>query len=175
MSVLRRIRRNLVPILCVILAVCALGALTSGFTKWRPSDIKNNLTKERNDANLIATSAITLEDGKSTTSDVTYKVDKNGVVTLSGKATADEQITYATVTLAAGKYTFTGAEGGSNKTYTMGLIVGSNFIRSDGEAITISSAGTYTIAIRVYENANFFNVKLLPVLVKGEEAADFYK
>lgn len=171
----KRTLRNVISAVVIILIVCALGALTSGFTKFGISDIKDKFEKKRNPDNLILLDNVSLKDKKSATSDVEYTVDKLGAVTLKGKATADEEITYGSVTLEPGTYTLTGAENGKNDTYTLGLMVGVQFMRSDSGTIVITTKGTYSVVIRVFKGANFLSTKITPALVSGDEAIDFYK
>lgn len=173
---MKRSTKNLVMTVCICLAVVALfGFLTKGFTSL---NIKGNFEKERNEANAIAKTDITLKDGK-LSNGVTVKVNSDGSVTLNGKATADATVKYAEISsLAAGTYTFTGAEGGTTGTYYMTATSGSTSIQSDftgGNKLTLSSAAKTVVEIVIKKDATFFNVTLYPVLYTGDTEVSFYK
>lgn len=166
----------ILSLLLVLVMVPLAGFATKGFQNWDRDSLKDQFTLKRNPDNLIDMKNVTLKDGKSDTSDVTVKVDDLGVVTLSGQASADEDITYATITLDAGTYTFTGAPDSTAKTYMLYLKSGDKLIRSDtGAAFTVSASTKYTVIIRVLEDTQLNSVKIKPVVVSGDKAGDFYK
>lgn len=167
-------KSKLIWAVAIIAVVCVIGTLTAGFSSW---DIKKNLDKERNPANLIDLEAIQLLDGKDATSDVKIDVDDDGVVKLTGKATSDDEFIYATVHLAVGTYKLTGASNGTHKTYCMGLKVGDELKSSDSDPISISTEGDYQIVIVVKEDCDFgtFGTKLYPVLCDVDDDASFWK
>lgn len=177
---MKKSTRNLIiTAAAVILVVVTLGMLTSGFQNWKLSEIKDNalekIIKERNPDNLIET--VALETAKDPTSDVNFKVDKYGRVKLSGTASADSTVVYATVTLDPGTYYLTGDdEGSSNKTEYLAIFDGSNHLtaRADMGAFTVASEATYTIAIVVFEDAQFgYGVEIAPVLSIAEDTPFF--
>ncbi len=177
---MKKSTRNLIITACaVILVVVTLGMLTSGFQNWKLSEIKDNalekIIKERNPDNLIET--VALETAKDPTSDVNFKVDKYGRVKLSGTASADSTVAYATVTLPAGTYYLTGDdEGSSNKTEYLAIFDGSNQLvaRADMGSFVVASEATYTIAIVVFEDAQFgYGVEIAPVLSTAEDTPFF--
>lgn len=176
---MKRTKQMVVWTVFVLAIVIALGALTSGFTVWKPDDIKTKFEKKRNPDNLITLEDITLKSGKSSASDVIYEVDENGVVTLNGQASAQEDIVYAKIVLPAGTYTFTGAPYSSNKTYLLGLRkTGTTDVpnpRSESGAFQVTTSATYDVIIRVMEDCAFNNVEILPVIVEGDTAGEFYK
>lgn len=137
----------------ILVIVIGLGALTSGFTSFNPDDIAQKFEKQRNPDNLIMMDVISLKSGKSTKSDVRYDVDENGIVTLNGTASAQEDLIYAKVVLSEGNYVFTAAPESSNKTYIVGLrktgTSGTPEFRSDIGVFNVSASATYDIVIRV--------------------------
>ncbi len=175
----RSTKRMFVWTAFVLALVIGLGVLTSGFTSWKPDDIKNKFEKKRNEDNLIISEVVDLKTGKSTVSDVRYEVDENLVVTLNGVASAQEDIVYGKIVLPAGTYSFTGAPESTNKTYLLGLrktgTTGDLTTRSDMGAFTVASSTTYDIVIRVMENCSFNDVKIYPVIVKGATPGEFWQ
>ena len=177
---LRKSTRNTLIIVAIsLLLIVTLGALTQGFTNFKWESIKETaiekVVKERNPDNLIET--VALETAKDPTSDVNFKVDRYGRVKLSGTASADSTVAYATVTLPAGTYYLTGDdEGSSNKTEFLAIFDSSNQLiaRADMGAFTVASEATYTIAIVVYEDAQFNDgVEIDPVLSTDEDSPFF--
>lgn len=177
---MKKTTKNFLVWTALILAlVIGLGALTSGFTVWKPDDIKTKFEKKRNEDNLITLEDIELKSGKSSNSDVIYEVDENGVVTLNGQASAQEDLVYAKVVLAAGTYTFTGAPRSSNKSYILGLRkTGTTDVpspRSDTGSFVVATSTSYDVVIRVMEDCVFNGVEILPVIVEGSTAGEFYR
>jgi len=177
---MRKSTRNLlITAVAVILVVVTLGMLTSGFQNWKWDSIKETaiekVVKERNPDNLIET--VALETAKDPTSDVNFKVDKYGRVKLSGTASANSTVVYATVTLDPGTYYLTGDdEASSNKTEYLAIFDGSSQLvkRADMGAFTVASQATYTIAIVVAEDAQFnYGVEIAPVLSTDEDTPFF--
>lgn len=170
-------RNSLLIGLAVILIVALLGMITSGFQKWKFSDIKENVEsrvlKERNPDNLIE--EVDLETGKDPTSDVTFTVDKYGRVKLSGTASADSVIAYAEVTLAPGTYYLTGDDARSSNVTEYLAIYNSNVLvaRADMGSFTVETQGTFTVGIAVKEAASFSNISIAPVLSTAEDTPFF--
>lgn len=175
----RTTKRMFVWTALVLALVIGLGALTSGFTSWKPDDIKGKFEKKRNEDNLITSEVVKLKSGKSTTSDVRYDVDENFVVTLNGVASAQEDLVYGKIVLPAGTYCFTGAPDSTNKTYILGLrktgTTGDLTTRSDVGVFTVATSTTYDIVIRVMENCSFNDVKIYPVIVSGDTPGEFWQ
>ena len=178
MKIKRSTRNAIILAVVLLLAVSVLGMVTQGFQKWKPADVKENviskITKERNPDNLI--DEITLEDGKDVTSDVSYKVDKYGRVTLNGTASATSAVVYATVELEAGTYYLTGDDArSSNKTAYLAIFDGDNTLvkRADMGAFTVSETATYTIRIVVFEDGVISSFEIAPVLSIAEDTPFF--
>ena len=179
MKIKKSTRNPLITAAAVILVVVTLGMLTSGFQNWKWESIKETaiekVVKERNPDNLIET--VALESAKDPTSDVNFKVDKYGRVKLSGTASADSTVVYATVTLDPGTYYLTGDdEGSSNKTEYLAIFDSSSQLvkRADMGAFTVASQATYTIAIVIEEDAQFnYGVEICPVLSTDEDTPFF--
>ncbi|MBO4284061.1 MAG: hypothetical protein J5958_05505 [Clostridia bacterium] len=178
MKIKRRTRNTILLIAGILLAVSVLGMVTQGFQKWKPADVKetalSKILKERNPDNLI--DEIELEDGKDVTSDISYKVDKYGRVTLNGTASATSAVVYATVELEAGTYYLTGDDvRSSNKTAYLAIFDSSNnqVKRADMGAFTVSETATYTIRIVVFEDGVISNYELAPVLSTAEDTPFF--
>ena len=179
MKLKKSTRNSLIIVAVSLLLIVPLGALTQGFTNFKWENIKetaiDKVVKERNPDNLIET--VALETGKDATSDVTFTVDKYGRVKLSGTASADSTVTYATVTLAAGTYYLTGDdEGSSNKTEFLAIYDSSSNLvkRADMGSFTVASEATYTIKIVVKEDAQFiYGVQICPVLSADEDTPFF--
>lgn len=167
-------KRTILIVAISMALIIALGAITAGFQQWSWDDISARFEKTRNPANKIQT--VELESHRSSISDVTVDVDELGVVTLNGNAAEDEDFIYATVSLPVGTYQLTGAPGGGKATYFLALKVGETLYRSDmGTVFTIDSTTTCQVIIRVYKDTVLKNVKIMPVLVKEGEPADFYE
>ena len=178
MKIKRRTRNTILLVVGILVAVSLLGMLTQGFQKWKLADIKetaiNRVLKERNPDNLIG--EITLEDGKDLTSDISYKVDKYGRVTLNGTASASSAVVYATVQLEPGTYYLTGDDArSSNKTAYLGIFASDNTLvaRADMGDFTVDSTATYTIRIVVVEDGVLSNYSISPVL-STEENTPFF-
>lgn len=166
--------KNMIVTVCICLVlVTLLGWLTQGFTTV---NLKDRFAKERNEANKIAKTDIVLKDGKHANG-ITVKVNDDGSVTLSGTASEDLSLTYANVKLAAGTYTFTGAQNGSTGTYYMTASNNGTTTISDfaGNTFTLSAQATSEIVIHIKKDAKLFNVTLYPVLYTGDTEVEFYK
>ena len=169
----RTTKRTILIVAIAVVLVVLLGAITQGFQSWKWEDIKDRMEPKRTPDNLITT--IDLKSHRSPTSDIKIDVDDNGVVTMNGEAAADEDFIYASVNLSADTYTFTGAEDGGLSTYYLILKSGNKEVRADlGTPFSVDSTTTYQVIIRIKDGTSFKNVKIMPVLVKGDKAGDFY-
>ena len=154
-----------------------VGAILAGVILLGSLGIINTdmLKKERNPDNLITVDCITLESIDDKTTDVKIDVnEETGVVKLSGKASVTKTYVYASVELEPGTYSFTGADDGRLDTYYMAIVVDDNAVRSDGDPIKISEAGTYDIVIEIQEGCDFklLGEKLYPLLLPASDAED---
>lgn len=167
-------KRTLLIVAIAMVLVVLLGFLTQGFQQWSWDSMSERFEAKRNPDNLIQ--IVDLKSHRSDTSDIKVNVDELGVVKLNGTAEADEDFVYSTVSLPAGTYTFTGAPDGSRATYFLALKVGDTVYRSDlGTPIVLDSTTQAQVVICVKEGTSFNNVKIMPVLVVGDEAGAFYE
>ena len=112
-----------------------------------------------------------------------YKLtaSNDGTVKINGKYTGSNGsavISLENVTLAAGTYTISGAPNGGNATYKLqavydGVTVVADF-GSAGGTFTLTTSEEVTVQLVLYDDFDFNNVTIRPVLVEGSEAGSFY-
>ncbi|MBE6576533.1 MAG: hypothetical protein E7653_00155 [Ruminococcaceae bacterium] len=143
--------------------------------------IFNLFPRERNEANLIDITAEDYIKTHNTARGVKVKVDDNGLIKLSGKATSANSVTVATVALKAGTYTLSGVSEPNIDEFGMRIMYGNGNIAMAGtDSATFTLAADETVSIILYwcEDYNFAfnsNSTVKPVLVEGETAGEFYK
>ena len=163
-------------ILVIIGAILLVAALALGICS-----AFNLFPRERNEANLIDISAENYIETHNTARGVKVKVDEDGIIKLSGKATSANSVTVATVALKAGTYTLSGVNDPNIDEFGMRVMYGDGNIAMAGtESATFTLAADETVTIILYwcEDYNFnFNANstVKPVLVEGEVAGEFYK
>ncbi len=159
-----------IGVVAVVLVLVTCGTAVSLINKYGPKDL--------NEDNLYTVECMTLEDDK----DGKLKIDvneKTGAIILDGKS-GDEDETYeiGKIDLEAGTYTLTAIEGASlekvyvtitaNQTEYKFDIKGENTITLDADAEDC------VITLHVMAEVEFEDLEILPVIVEGDEAADFY-
>ena len=169
---MKKSTRKTVLICAIFMAVTMLlGFVTAGFQQW-------SFIRKVNPDNLYTAECVTLEDDK----DGKLKIDvkeKTGAIILDGKS-GDEDETYeiGKIDLEAGTYTLTAIEDASlekvyvtitaNQTEYKFDIKGENTITLDADAEDC------VITLHVMAEVEFEDLEILPVIVEGDEAADFY-
>lgn len=110
---------------------------------------------------------------------VDIKVNDDGVITLSGKASSDYSVKVAEVRLEAGTYTISGLNDPDVNDFRMYVAYsgGSAFAGTDNATFTLAAAETVTVTIAWAEDHNFnlfTGNKVYPVIVEGDEAGSFW-
>ena len=165
----------------VLVAVLSLGAISFGTGLIKVDDDKayDQFGKKPNENNIYTVECMTLvdsNDGRGVTVDVD---ERTGAIKLNGKATEDIDHDVGAVDLKAGTYTFTAIDGAAkNSVYVTININGTEkeFDFTPGNTFEVN--GDYTncvITIYIKEGAELHNVSVLPVIVEGDEAQNFYK
>ena len=160
-----------IGVVSVILTLVIFGMTSTLITNYFP--------KALNEDNLYTADCVTLED---TTIDGDLKItvkEKTGAIILDGKA-ANTAKTYdiGAVDLKAGTYTLTAIEDASLETVYVTITINQveyNFDIEGENTITIESDfEDCVITLHVMADVEFDSLEILPVIVKGEKAADFY-
>lgn len=188
-KIVRFIRRQpLVAVVAIILVtVFACGAIAS----FTDNDL-DFFSRPLNEDNLLFEQYKALDEEKDS-SGITYK-NRNGVITISGEipdteGAEDSTLTFATMTLKAGTYTYTCFDKASVNKYFSYIKYGTNIVYGDFantsatmSGMTVAGSRTFTLTedtevefiICVKAGTKCTNVKAYPVLVQGETAGDFY-
>lgn len=195
-------RNRWVQMTCVALAailVCGmLGNLTEGFTNFKGESMKDRLsTMHINKDNLFFDK---IEDGvisdtvnaKATADSGVIKLTANIADTNTDAVTVAETITFATVQLKEGTYSFTAYD---NKDWKSCYVVGTYTLDgtthtwyADYESITsfdntetahartleLAEDVEVTFSIKLCEGVELENAKITPVLVEGEDVGNYY-
>lgn len=161
----------LMAIICTI-SVTVVGFASNGF---QDRDVASWMESEVNEENLIKADAYQIKDDQDDGKGIKARVNDDGVIKLSGKATSDNSIVVTNVTLAPGTYTISGMNSGDN----YGLkVVGPNLEAKAGTSsatFTLETSQVISVVIYVAEDTLLFNKTVKPVLVTGTEAGDFYQ
>ena len=166
----------IVGVACVLIMI--VGFLTSGFTAWDKDSVADNVARKVNPDNLYTVDAVSLKDSNDGYGIVVDVDEKTGAITLDGIASKDMEFTVGTVTLPKGTYTLTAsnksAMNGVYVTATIGATV-YNFDFTPGNTISLDTESSAVIKIHIANEAELNNIKILPVIVEGDEAGNFYK
>ena len=131
------------------------------------------------ESNYYSTAEVTIKDMNDGNGVKVTVNDKTGAITLNGKA--EESLTYnvGTVELDKGEYTLTAINVASKNTVYLTATSGEttyNFDFVPGNTIEIDADGTvFTLKLHIAEGADLSNVKVLPTIVSGDTAGDFYR
>ena len=165
----------------IMAAVLLLGAVAGGFgiLKLDKDKAKDVLLPAINPDNYYSKATVTLED-MNDGNGVVVKVDeRTGAVTLDGKAETDLTYEIGTVKLDAAKeYTGTAIKGGSKASVYVAATYGETSVNFDfvGNTFEIAEDETVvTLTIHISEGTELDNLKVLPTIVKGDEAGSFYE
>lgn len=169
----------IIGLVCILGIVALLGFVTNGFSSWSKDTVKDKLSRNLNEDNLYTVDCVTLEDSNLGNGVVVDVDEDTGVISLSGTPAADHTYTVGTIKLDKGTYTITAIEGAALNTVYMTLKEsGGNehqFDFTPGNTITIGADDTEcTLEIHVKADAELGSVKILPVIVSGDEAGEFY-
>ena len=163
--------------LAIIAAVGAVG-FASGLLVVDEDKSDEYFARKVNEDNLYSVSIIDLvdsNDGKGVAVDVN---EKNGVIILDGTASQDLTFTVGEITLEAGTYTLTAIKGaGLNSVYMVAdtATVDYNFDFTPANTITLTESTTFSLKINVAEGTELNNLQVMPVIVEGDEAADYFQ
>ena len=173
-------RKSTIKIIAIILGVCLLGGVigfTSGLFEVNEGKQDEYFGRKLNEDNLYTVECMDLTDSNTGNGIVVDVDEKKGGILLDGKASADTTYTVGTVTLAEGKYTLTAVDGASLSGVYVTLTYGNttaNFDFYPGNTIEIEGEAVATITIHIAEGVELDNVWVLPVIVAGDEAGDYY-
>ena len=159
-------------------AIMLLGFVTAGFQQWSIDEMKDNAARKVNPDNFYTAECLTLVDSNTGDGIVVNVNEKNGVITLDGTADTDITLDVGTVVLNKGEYTLTAIDGASNATIYMTAKIGSTEYKFDftpGNTITVASDNTnVSLSIYIKEETKLDNLKILPVIVAGDESASYW-
>lgn len=165
--------------LCTCLAILGaslVGFISGGFSEKNPT---NWFDKDRNPDNLLKVND-TYVKTHNTNRGIDVKVDKNGVIKMSGKATSASSFTVQTVTLSAGTYTISGLANPNIDEFSMYAIYSESgdraYADTESATFTISEETSVQVVISWAKDykISLANQTIKPVLVKGETAGEFY-
>ena len=153
--------------------VHASGVEIKGISEWEA------FSHERNPDNLITMDDSYIED-LDTNRGVEIKVSDDGVIRLYGEATEDYSVKVATVALEPGTYTLSGMDDVNVSEFYMYTVVngGQKIAGTDSATFTLTEAATVDITLSwvdEYDFGSIFGTKILPVLVEGDTAGEFWK
>ena len=178
----KRKGQNLLRTLGLLLASALLScAFMAGFNYVQ----ENFFEKDRNPDNLLTVEEY--NDNLLEESDKGLKVKWNddGSLVLSGKHSDDNianaalySFEFATLTLDAGDYTLTvGNDDADKEEFGLKVTYGdtTHYVGADKQVIHLDEETAVTFSVFVKNNRTMFWEKLMPTLVEGTEAGDFYK
>lgn len=133
-----------------------------------------DMSRPLNEDNLYNADLLELESGNPGDG-VTISVNDNGSFKVKGKADSDISYPIAEITLDKGTYTITALEGASKGgAYVMTTIAGT-VVYADftGNTFTVDSETTVNLVLKIAEGTEI-NATVYPVIVEGDEAADYF-
>ena len=169
-------------VLSIVLVVVGLGALAS------VTGVFDEVLSERNAENLVTLDAYTAKD-RVTPHGVSFTVDDDGVITVDGGFTKDEDDLYdyvdfefASIVLEQGTYCFSGNNyTGDAKIELIGVYVDADDVTqvwisdyTDSKVMTFDKKTNVTLKVRVYSGYDADNCKIFPTIVTGKKDGDFY-
>lgn len=174
----RRTRNIILSVVCSVLICTALITLIG---KWTDGsfDVVSELRGDRNEENLIPLGSYVIKT-KKLSNGLEIEVDEDGVIKVSGKATADYEDVIATVTLEPGTYTIGGYATDLSKAGLKAVVDGASYYSGmsndvDGETFTVTETTSVQIKLFVEKDANFvFATKFEPTLASGKTVIPFY-
>ena len=177
-------RKSTLRIICLVLAVvvgCGALAYGTGLLKLDEDKAYENFGKKVNENNLYTVSCMTLTDRNDGSGIIVNVDERTGAITLDGKYNGDGamDISVGSVDLKAGTYTLTACDRASLAGIYVTITANGipyEFDFTPGNTVDIT--GDFTnceIKIHVAEGTELNNVKILPVIVPGDEAESFYK
>ena len=168
----------IIGLIIALAVVVAGGFITAGFTIFKPDEIRDYLAPEVNVDNFYTVEYLTKED-TNTGDGVKIDFQDNGSIKLSGKATSDITLDFATFSLNKGEYTFTAVENGTKATYYVSASVGGQPINADftpTNTFTVNQDNTaVTLTLHSAKDTVVDNIVIYPVIVSGDEAGNFFE
>ena len=172
-------KKTLIIVVIAMAATMLLGFATSGFTNWNKDDMKAQFEKQVNPDNFYTVECLTDNLKANDGNGVYFEIDEEtGAIVADGVAQDDYEVEFATVKLNKGKYTITAIEDASYASIYVDGKIGDTQVKVDFTGNTFDVAGdntTLTLTLHIVKGTKLNNVKILPVIVSGEEAGDFYK
>lgn len=172
-------------VVVAMFAVGFIGNITSGFQNFGADEIADKL-HPINEDNLYTAECLQLTDQNDGTGLVIDVDETKGIVKVSGTPSVTSSKLIGTITLDPGTYTFTaiGADAAKNSAnvtldVTGGMKVYADFTSASSgntyySTFTIEEETTFTINFNYTADA-VIDCTVLPVIVKGTEAGNFYK
>lgn len=165
----------------VIIIALAVMLAMAGVSIFGGVKYSTDIGADLNPDNLIDAKAEGYIDDMNTGYGVKIKVDDEGVIKLSGKASDSYSVNIASVELEAGTYTISGLSN-TDSINDCALLVsygngGAAFAGTDSATFTLTETQTVTVKLQWAEDYWFSflnNGTVKPVLVKGDTAGDFY-
>ncbi len=171
-------KTTLIIVVISMAVVMLLGFATSGFTNWNKDDMKAQFEKQVNPDNFYTADCL-LDFSSNDGYGIVFEVDQEtGAIKVDGVAKQDYTVEVAKVTLDKGTYTFTAVEDAGRTTMYMNVSNGSVDFNCDfsGNTVTIENDNTVlTLELHIVKDTKVSNVTVLPVIVAGEEAGEFFK
>ena len=173
----------IVLVLVSTLVIGIIGNVTNGFQDFDKETIEENMSPKVNEDNLYTAANCSLVDTNDGNGVVISVDEKTGALSLDGKNTSTDILTYeiGKVTLNRGTYTMTAISGASRQgAYVTASVAGDStakyFDFTPGNTIEITSDSVeVTLTLHIAFGAAFANKAVLPVIVPGEESGQFYK
>ena len=167
----------IIALLCGVLLCGFLGWMTTGFTDFSKDGVSDRFSPSVNEKNLYSSESCTLKSGNSGDG-IVITVNDDGSIKVKGKnesKTDSLEYTIGSVELKAGTYTFTALEGASKNSALVVAIGGDTELYADfgDNTFTLEADTTLTIKLVIKPEIEI-NATVLPVIVAGKEAADFY-
>jgi len=178
----KRIKNIALSLLLVLALVLPMGMIvSSGAAEWKDANPVSWFAFDVNPDNLISPENVEnyVKSGD-TNRGLKYKVNDNGKIVFSGKATSAGTLAVCTVNLDPGTYTLSGIKNPNVDVFSLYASYGTTgqiaFADTDSATFVIDTPQTVNIIVAWDSdfNPSLLNNTLKPVLVKGDVAGDFY-
>ena len=134
-----------------------------------------DMSRPLNEDNLYSADLLELKSGNPGDG-VAFNVNDNGSFKVKGKADANVSYKIADITLDQGTYTITALEGASKGGACVEIdMLGSTYHAdfTDNTIIVVEDDTTITLTLKISEGTEI-NATIYPVIVEGNEAADYF-
>ena len=174
-------RKSTIKMIAIALVACAAFAFIGHITGGFQTPLKDATLMDRNEDNLLTGKYGWKDDVYNVGDGYKLTASNDGTVKINGKytgANGSAVIDLEKLTLSAGTYTISGAPNGGNATYKLQVSYGSSTVTGDFGAengtFTLTTSTEVTVQLVIYDDFDFNNVSIRPVLVEGSEAGSFY-